>query len=242
MSKKPEGNVFTDPIRLEVFKHLFAAIAEEMGEILRKSSYSPNIKERRDYSCALFDREGQMIAQAAHIPVHLGSMPLSVVAALDKFSVKEGRPNLTPGDVIVLNDPFQGGTHLPDVTMIAPVFLEGSSERIGFVANRAHHADIGGISAGSMGLSREIFQEGVTIPPLKLVAGGDLNQAVWDLILANVRTPTERAGDLRAQLAANQRGVLRLQGIAERYGRDRVAHFMAALLSYSERLTPRLVG
>src|SRR3989304_5664829 len=133
-----------DPIRLEVFKHLFAAIAEEMGVVLRKASYSPNIKERRDFSCALFDTRGRMIAQAAHIPVHLGSMPLSVEAAIHKF----GTNTLQPGDVILLNDPFLGGTHLPDITMVTPVFNlpedQANHYLIGFVASRAHHADVGG--------------------------------------------------------------------------------------------------
>ncbi len=242
MSNLPQRSQSTDPIRLEVFKHLFAAVAEEMGEILRKSSYSPNIKERRDYSCALFDPRGQMVAQAAHIPVHLGSMPLSVTAALEKFSGESPAPALQPGDVIFLNDPFQGGTHLPDVTMISPVFFPESLDLLGFVANRAHHADVGGASAGSMGLSREIYQEGVTIPPLKLVAEGQLNQGVWDLILANVRTPGERAGDLRAQLAANRRGVQRLQEMAGRYGSEQIGHFMEALLGYSERLMQALLA
>jgi N-methylhydantoinase B len=201
-----------DPIRLEVYKNLFAAVAEEMGVVLRKASYSPNIKERRDYSCAIFDAQGHMIAQAAHIPVHLGSMPLSVRAAIENYhsqnepgveksSVGKG---LHPGDSIILNDPYQGGTHLPDITLVTPVFVRGmtkehsdtdevgSSTLIGFVASRAHHADVGGMTPGSMPIAREIFQEGLIIPPIKLYDRGQLNQAAWDLILANVRTPLER--------------------------------------------------
>src|SRR4030043_191705 len=197
----------SDPIRLEVYKHLFSAIADEMGAILRKASFSPNIKERRDFSCAIFNSTGSMIAQAAHIPVHLGSMPLSVESAIAKFS--EHEEHLLPGDTIILNDPFLGGTHLPDITLVTPVFLgddstqgnknnisvtnsENKSVPVAYVANRAHHADIGGIVPGSMPIAREIFQEGLIIPPIKLVSAGKLNQDVLDLILANVRTSEER--------------------------------------------------
>jgi 5-oxoprolinase (ATP-hydrolysing) len=232
------------PVRLEIFKHLLASIAEEMGVVLKKASYSPNIKERRDYSCAVFDRQGQMIAQAAHIPVHLGSMPLSVAAAVQAFSAPAG--GLQEGDLIILNDPFRGGTHLPDITLVTPVFLPGSSEAdgkqlFGFVASRAHHADVGGMSAGSMPVAREIYQEGLVIPPLKLFERGQLNQAVMDLILANVRTPQERMGDLWAQIAANQRGATRLQEMALKYGADEVSFYMEELLTYTERMTRRLL-
>ena len=243
----PVSPLAHDPIRLEVFKHLFAAIAEEMGEALRRASYSPNIKERRDFSCALFNAQGDMIAQAAHIPVHLGSMPLSVAQAVRELS-------FDPGDVAILNDPFRGGTHLPDITLISPIFV-GSSRPMpastagadselrlfGFVANRAHHADVGGMTAGSMPVAREIFQEGLIIPTIKLVARGQINQDIMKLILANVRTPEERAGDLRAQIAANHRGVARLQALAARYGPDDVTRAMQELLSYAERMTRRLI-
>ena len=161
-----------DPIRLEVFKHLFSSVAEEMGVVLRRTGYSPNIKERRDFSCALFDRRGRMVAQAAHIPVHLGSMPLSVKAAIDAVDMRDR-------DMVVLNDPFKGGTHLPDVTLVAPVF---SGDLAFYVANRAHHADIGGMTAGSMPLSRSLFQEGIIIPPLKLVERGEINQSLLRFI------------------------------------------------------------
>jgi 5-oxoprolinase (ATP-hydrolysing) len=233
------------PVRLEIFKHLLASIAEEMGVVLKKASYSPNIKERRDYSCAVFDRHGQMIAQAAHIPVHLGSMPLSVAAAVQTFSTPAG--GLQEGDLIILNDPFRGGTHLPDITLVTPVFLPGPSEAdgkelFGFVASRAHHADVGGMSAGSMPVAREIYQEGLVIPPLKLFERGQLNQAVMDLILANVRTPQERLGDLWAQIAANQRGATRLQEMALKYGAQEVSFYMEELLSYTERMTRRLLS
>ncbi|MBL7161158.1 MAG: hydantoinase B/oxoprolinase family protein [Anaerolineales bacterium] len=234
-----------DPIRLEVFKHRFAAIAEEMGAVLRKASYSPNIKERRDYSCALFDAQGRMIAQAAHIPVHLGSMPLSVEAAIRNF------PNMQAGDVIALNDPFRGGTHLPDITLVTPVFVENTNVStcqhanvptlFGFVASRAHHADVGGMTPGSMPVAREIYQEGLIIPPIKLVAAGETNQAAMDLLLANVRTPEERLGDLRAQIGANRRGALRLSEMVEAYGHVEVNRYMDAMLEYTERMTRRLL-
>jgi N-methylhydantoinase B len=231
-----------DPVRLEIFKYLFAAIAEEMGTILRKASYSPNIKERRDYSCAVFDLHAQMIAQAAHIPVHLGSMPLSVQAAVEHFSTE-----LHPGDVVILNDPFRGGTHLPDITMVSPVFLPSSEikgsvdELIGFVASRAHHADVGGMTPGSMPVGREIFQEGLIIPPVKLVHAGRVDQGLLKLILANVRTPLERQGDLSAQIAANQRGVQRFLDLLARYELDEVVGVEQQLLAYTERMTRRLI-
>jgi N-methylhydantoinase B len=232
-----------DPIRLEVFKHRLISIAEEMGVVLRRASYSPNIKERRDFSCALFDSQGRMAAQAAHIPVHLGSMPLSVSAAIDAF---RGSGRLARGDAILLNDPFRGGTHLPDITLVTPVFVSDSpsevEEPFGFVACRAHHADVGGMTAGSMPVAREIYQEGLIIPPVKLFSAGRLNQGVLDLILANVRTPDERSGDLWAQVAANQRGAARLREMAARHGTDEVALYMGELLAYTERMTRTLLS
>ncbi|HUV27534.1 MAG TPA: hydantoinase B/oxoprolinase family protein, partial [Anaerolineales bacterium] len=245
----------TDPIRLEVFKHLFASVAEEMGVVLRKTSFSPNIKERRDFSCAVFDPQGNMIAQAAHIPVHLGSMPLSVQAAIEHF----GNPDqpeisdLNPGDMILLNDPFRGGTHLPDITLVSPVFQEvqglkegsaavhPSPRLIGFVASRAHHADVGGMTPGSMPIAQEIFQEGLIIPPVKLFSQGSRNDALWDLIMANVRTPEERSGDLWAQIAANQRGNRRLLDLTNEYGSDSISFYMQELLSYTEIMTRKML-
>jgi N-methylhydantoinase B len=230
-----------NPIRLEVFKHLFASVAEEMGVVLRRTSYSPNIKERRDFSCALFDAAGQMIAQAAHIPVHLGAMPLSVQAAIAAL-------DLGPGDVAILNDPYRGGTHLPDITLVTPVFLSPSLfpslslSPFAFAASRAHHADVGGMSPGSMPIARELIQEGVIIPPLKLVEAGRVNQGLLDLLLANVRTPEERAGDLRAQLAANATGARRMGELIARYGMADVEHQMQALVDYAERMTRRLLA
>lgn len=222
-----------DPVKLELFKNRFASIAEEMGMVLRRTSYSPNIKERLDFSCAIFDAAGQMVAQAAHIPVHLGAMPISVKTAVERLSIE-------PGDVVILNDPFAGGSHLPDITLITPVFV--AETLFGFVASRAHHADVGGITPGSMPLSTEIFQEGLIIPPLKLVEAGRHNQAVMQLLLANVRTPDERAGDLRAQLAANHKGAARMVEVIERYGPDEARHYMAHLLAYAERMTRALIG
>lgn len=261
-----------DPIKLEIFKHLFASIAEEMGAVLQKASYSPNIKERRDFSCAIFDIQGNMIAQAAHIPVHLGSMPLSVQAAIEKYvQVTEneksentqiatdnlldsvGRSNthqrIEPGDMIILNDPYHGGTHLPDITLVTPVFIEqeepiGNIEKklFGFVASRAHHADIGGMTPGSMPVAQEIYQEGLIIPPLKLVRRGQVDHGIWDLILTNVRTPAERAGDLWAQIAANNRGTKRFREMVKRYGQTEVSDYMGYLMDYTERMTRALLA
>jgi len=233
--------VSQDAIRLEIYKHLFAAIAEEMGTVLRKASYSPNIKERRDFSCAVFDARGRMIAQAAHIPVHLGSMPLSVEAAVQRFA-----DDLHPGDVIVLNDPFRGGTHLPDITMVSPVCgppvgAVREPPLRGFVASRAHHADVGGMTPGSMPVAREIYQEGLILPPVKLVHAGKMDEDLFSLILANVRTPQERAGDLWAQIAANKRGAERLMELTTRYGADDVADAGEQLLAYTERMTCALI-
>lgn len=226
-----------DPIRTEIMKHRLVSVAEEMGACLQRAAYSPNIKERCDFSCAVFDASGNLVAQAAHIPVHLGAMPLSVQACLDSMT-------FAPGDVAMVNDPYCGGTHLPDITVIAPIFVDENTQStlLGFVANRAHHADIGGMSAGSMPLSQEIYQEGFIIPPVKLVVGGKKNEDVWRLLMANVRTPEERAGDLHAQLAANRIGIERMQGFAKRFGVPTLLADMDILLRYSERMTRQLIG
>jgi 5-oxoprolinase (ATP-hydrolysing) len=225
-----------DPVSLEIFKHLFASAAEEMGVTLGRTAYSPNIKERKDYSCACFDAQGRMIAQAAHIPVHLGAMPASVRAAIEHFQ------NFEPGDLILLNDPFLGGTHLPDITMVSPVFIANdpdgrTGDLFGFVASRAHHADIGGMSPGSMPMSRELYQEGVIIPPIKLAKKGVVNQEVLELFYRNVRTPWERRGDMDAQMAAARIGERRLHEIIARYGSRTVQAHADALLAYSAQLT-----
>ncbi|MBI2171488.1 MAG: hydantoinase B/oxoprolinase family protein [Chloroflexi bacterium] len=220
-----------DAISLEVFKNLFVSVAEEMGVTLGRTAYSPNIKERRDYSCALFDPTGRMAAQAAHIPVHLGSMPASVEAAL-------GRYDFAPGDIVILNDPYLGGTHLPDITLVAPVFVEEGGQRVlgGFVADRGHHADIGGMTPGSLPLSTELHQEGFIIPPIKLAKAGQLNEEVVELLCRNSRTPVERRGDLSAQIAAIRTGERRFQEIVARYGMAVAQEHMDALMDYSERL------
>src|SRR5450432_4499203 len=170
-----------DPIELEVFRNLFVSIAEEMGAVLRKTSYSANIKERRDYSCAVYDASGETVAMGDHMPVHLGAMPLSVRHALNAF-------DLGPGDVAIVNDPFSGGTHLPDITAVSGVFFNRGKAADFYVASRAHHADVGGMSPGSMPLAREIYQEGIRIPPVMLMRGGEVQRDVMNLILANVRT------------------------------------------------------
>ena len=224
-----------DPIELEVFKHLFHAIAEEMGAALRRTAFSPNIKERRDYSCAVFDAAGNALAMGDHMPVHLGSMPMSVRAAITELK-------LGHGDVAMLNDPFRGGTHLPDITVVAPVFVGKRAVRSQhgvpdfFVAARAHHADIGGAFAGSMGPCREIYQEGFRIPLVKIVRAGAVDRDVLELLLNNVRTPEEREGDLRSQLAACHIGIARLNELCVRYGQERVQRASLALLQYSEQM------
>ena len=222
-----------DPISLEVFKNLFISICEEMGVALQRTAYSPNIKERRDFSCALFDPQGQMVAQAAHVPVHLGAMPASVKAAVDVHAGTFG-----PGDVVILNDPYLGGTHLPDITMVSPIYSSKENGRVlvGYIANRGHHADVGGMTPGSLPLSTELYQEGTIIPPLKLARRGKLNQEVVQLICRNSRTPEERKGDLAAQIASIRVGDQRLGEIVDRYNIDTVFEHMDALLDYSERM------
>jgi len=293
-----------DAVTLEIYRHLFTALAEEMGASLRRASFSPNIKERRDYSCALFDGDGVAVALGDHMPVHLGAMPMSVEAALAELGV------LAPGDVVILNDPFHGGTHLPDITLISPVYslrshrtpedgsgagpgdaggialtngggaalgiaggaalgiaagtapgsgggagpgleetgpdgaggepAEGSESSadilLGYVASRAHHSDVGGMSPGSMPLAKEIYQEGLRIPPVRLYRKGVRNQDLWETILANVRTPVERAGDLDAQLGALHTGSTRLLEMVERRGEGEVLSAMAGLIAYADRL------
>jgi N-methylhydantoinase B len=219
-----------DPIELEVFKNIFHSIAEEMGAALRRTAFSPNIKERRDYSCAVFDADAQAIAMGDHMPVHLGSMPMSVRAAVDSF-------DLAPGDMVMSNDPFRGGTHLPDITLVAPVFVKVSDKRPDFyVASRAHHADVGGAYPGSMGLGREIYQEGLRIPPVRIIRSGKIDRDVLAMLLNNVRTPDEREGDLGAQIASCNIGAERLREVCHRYGLGRVGRAAKELLDYSEEI------
>ncbi len=248
----------TDPIKLELYKNMLTSVAEEMGVTLQRTAFSPNIKERLDFSCAVFDNTGKMVAQAAHIPVHLGSMPLSVLAAI-------AHTEMVPGDMIALNDPYRGGTHLPDITLVAPVFSNGDMEKwkdgrksewkdrrgsqssnlpifqssirpIFFVANRAHHADVGGMSPGSMPIATSVIQEGIRIPPIKLIRGGELDTDLWEFILANVRTPGERRGDMEAQVAANRVGERRLWEMMGKYGAPEITEYMQELCAYASRM------
>jgi N-methylhydantoinase B len=263
-----------DSIKLEIYRSLYTSVAEEMGVSLRRTAFSPNIKERRDYSCAVFDRRGRLIAQGDHMPVHLGSMPMSVRAAIEHC-------RMGPGDVVILNDPYAGGTHLPDVTVVAPVY--GKTRRQGdketrrqedkearrqrdkrnnlpvspsplllvstspplplfFVANRAHHADIGGATPGSMGAATEIYQEGIRIPPIRIVRGGELDRDVFNLLLANVRGREEREGDFAAQLGALRVGGERLMEIVERYGFKEADEYASHLVDYAARLMRRTLA
>ncbi|MFQ5738679.1 MAG: hydantoinase B/oxoprolinase family protein [Acidobacteriota bacterium] len=222
------------PIQLEIYRHLFTSIAEEMGTVLKRTGYSPNIKERRDYSCAVFDGKGELVSMGDHMPVHLGSMPCAVKAALDRFS-------LSPGDLVILNDPFSGGTHLPDMTMVLPVYAGESGRSLFHVAARAHHSDVGGMSPGSMPLSREIFQEGIRIPPVKLYESGRLNRSLLCLLLCNVRTPREREGDLAAQVAALKAGHRRLVQLVQKNGEAEVEAYMEALQDYAERILEHVI-
>jgi len=225
-----------DPVTLELYRHRFEGVADEMGVTLRRTSYSPNIKERLDFSCAVFDGAGQMVAQAAHIPVHLGAMPASMDAARDAVDTWQ------PGDVVILNDPYAGGTHLPDITMISPVMEDGATDPVFFVASRAHHADVGGMTPGSLPLSTEIYQEGLIIPPIKLYRGGTRNEDVQRLLLRNVRTPDERRGDLAAQRAAHTVGTRRLHALLDAHGRDAVTAYVAHLQQYSARLVRHMLA
>ena len=216
-----------DALELTVMANAFAMIAEEMGTVLVRGALSPNIRERRDASAALFDAEGRMVAQAAHIPVHLGAMPESVRA------VRACKPR--PGDVFLLNDPYDGGSHLPDLTLVHAIAL--GNRVVGYSAVRAHHADVGGMSPGSMPQgATELVQEGIIIPPTRIVRDGKTDEELLRLILANVRTPAERRGDLRAQIAACAAGAAGWVALLEREGRARVDAAVVAVLDYTARL------
>ena len=217
-----------DPVTLSVLASALSGVAEEMGAVLIRGAYSSNIKERRDCSAGLFDARGKMVAQAEHIPVHLGAMPEAVKAIMDK--------NPQPGDIFAVNDPYSGGTHLPDITLVSPLAHEG--EIIGYAVTRAHHSDVGGMSPGSMpSNSHEIYQEGIIIPPVRLVRGGEYVQDVLDLLLANVRTPDLRRGDLRAQIAANNIAEERIEDLMQRRGKDIVLAAFEEVVSYAEKRT-----
>ncbi|MDT5061876.1 MAG: N-methylhydantoinase [Acidobacteriota bacterium] len=253
-----------DPTTLEIYRALYTSVAEEMGIALRRTAFSPNIKERRDYSCAVFDAEGRVIAQGDHMPVHLGSMPMAVAAALSEIQI-------APGDVIALNDPFAGGTHLPDVTLVSAVVsgqwsvvsekrkgrLKDKGKRnsaaqlttdhrplttLFYVANRAHHADIGGATPGSMGLATDIYGEGLRIPPVRIVRGGAIDEELMRLLLANVRGTTERRADFEAQIGSLKTGATRLLEIVERRGAHEARSYAAHLIAYSARLMRRTIS
>jgi len=222
-----------DGVTLSVLVSALTGIAEEMGSLLVRSAYSSNIKERRDCSTALFDARGRMVAQAEHIPVHLGAMPEAVAAVMAR--------DPRPGDVFAVNDPYSGGTHLPDVTLVSQLVVDGVG--MGWAVTRAHHSDIGGMRPGSMPSdSREIWQEGLVIPPVRLVRDGAYVRDVFDLILANSRTPALRRGDFRAQIAANRLAGERLAELVERRGRDTVLEAFDEVIAYAERRTRDAVG
>ncbi len=215
-------------VEVELARHLFASVTEEMGLVLMRSAFSPNIKERRDYSCALFDRRGRAVAMGDHMPVHLGSMPASVEAVL-------GTLPPGPGEMVSVNDPFSGGTHLPDLTLVAPFPLRARRPRY-FLANRAHHSDMGGISPGSMPPgAREIYQEGLIVPPVRLVRGGRVDRDLLAVLLANVRTPDERQADLLAQVAANLAGARRLEELEAHHGRRALERLSRGQIEYASR-------
>ena len=248
-----------DPTTLEIYRALYTSVAEEMGVALRRTSFSPNIKERRDYSCAVFDSSGRVIAQGDHMPVHLGSMPMAVAAALREVEIG-------PGDVVALNDPFAGGTHLPDVTLVMPVVSENTKKIKGkskdkekhnrapqlttdhrplttlfYVANRAHHADIGGASPGSMGLATDVYGEGLRIPPVRIVRAGRIDEEMMRIVLANVRGAAERRADFEAQIGSLKTGAMRLIEIVKRRGVREATRYASHLMAYSARLMRRTI-
>jgi N-methylhydantoinase B len=218
-----------DPVELAIFQSMVHSIAEEMGAALRRTALSPNIKERRDYSCAVFDGEARVIAMGDHMPVHLGSMPMSVQAAVEAI-------DFSRGDIAILNDPYAGGTHLPDITMVLPIFRPDGERPEFYIATRAHHADVGGMFAGSMGPAKEIYQEGIRIPPVRIVRGGKINREILDILLHNVRTPKEREGDLDAQIGACHVGERRIQELMQKYSEAQLVGLTEQLLNYSGQL------
>ncbi len=215
-------------IELSLFSSRISAICDEMGAVLQRSAFSPNIKDRLDFSCAVFDLQGELCAQAAHIPVHLGSM---AYAMRDIVSQVEW----LPGDMLILNDPYLGGTHLPDVTLIAPVFV--TEILTGFIANRAHHADIGACSPGSMPISQSLDEEGMVISPYKLIHAGSIDDVFMQKLLSNVANPVQSNGDISAQISANQLGAQRLTRLIESTGQQNYTNALDALNAYAQRLS-----
>jgi N-methylhydantoinase B len=222
-----------DPIELTLFASRIRAVCDEMGAQLQRAAFSPNVRDRLDFSCAVFDERGALCAQAAHIPVHLGSMAYAmadIVRALD----------WAPGDMVMLNDPFLGGTHLPDVTVVAPAFA--GDRLVGFVANRAHHADIGAETPGSMPVSRSLGEEGILIPPTAVAREGRVLNEVLESVTRATRNPRDAAGDFAAQMAANRRGLERLGALVEAMGTGAYHRALAALQDYGERLARDALG
>lgn len=219
-----KGEVYT----LEVFRNMVSSVAVEMGAALHRTAFSPNIKERKDHSCAVFDPLGRLVAQAEHIPVHLGAMPETVKAVLE-------RRELEPGDLAVVNDPYLGGTHLPDISMVSPVFTGG--RMVALLASRAHHSDVGGLAPGSLALTSEIYQEGLIVPPVLLRRGGAYARDIEDIICSNARNAAECSGDLQAQVGAHAVGERRMLALAADYGARSLLARFAELMEYSEVLT-----
>lgn len=218
----------TDPARFEVVKNALYSAAEEMKIVLAKTAYSPLLKVAGDYSCGIFDTRGEMVAQGPDLPIHLGSMPDAVRAIVRAF------PDVAPGDVFIHNDPYDGGSHLPDVNVVAPAFHDGVL--LGFGCVRAHWPDIGSATPGSYGAVTEIYGEGLRLPPIRLYRDGKPDPAIEAIIFANVRTPTERLGDLRAQVAANLRAAQRMGELAAKYGTDTLLRIMQEVLDYSDTM------
>ena len=224
-----------DPIRFEVVRSALTATTEEMAATLRRTAYSTNIKTRADFSCAFFDRDLRVVAQAFTQPVHLGSF----VQLLPKAVGQYGSENLRPGDMLLVNDPYSGGTHLNDVTLIAPVHYPpgDDGELVGYLAALAHHVDVGGGAPASLGAFREIFQEGIIIPPVKLVDRGEIDDDIFRLVLAQIRSKTETKGDFRAQIAANRAGARRLRELVEKLGQADFQRYIDALIEYTAQRT-----
>jgi N-methylhydantoinase B len=216
-----------DAIQLSIFASRIEAVCDEMGAVLQRTAFSPNIKDRLDYSCAVFDTQGELCAQAAHIPVHLGSMAYAMRGIV-------GDIEWSAGDMVILNDPYLGGTHLPDVTLIAPVFVK--ENLVGFVANRAHHADIGSDSPGSMPISNRLEEEGLVIPPSRLIRRGKLDEKMMSAITQATANPEQARGDFTAQISTNRLGLVRLQTLVEALGSEQYGRSLAALNDYAERL------
>ena len=221
-----------NPVELSLFSNRISAVCDEMGAVLQRAAFSPNIRDRLDFSCAVFDAQGGLCAQAAHIPVHLGSMAYAMQDIVSRLSWE-------PGDMVVVNDPYLGGTHLPDVTLIAPVFVDAAL--CGFVANRAHHADIGGHTPGSMPISRQLNEEGIILPPQYLLRAGKLNQPLMQQILDQTRNRQSSQGDFSAQISANKTGVSRLGVLIERAGHEAYRQSLLALNEYAERLAASVI-